>query len=160
MADQILIPFNPNLWMIETLSIIKQNAKPGTKVVFLFRYPLDRGAWMRDHYITTASLKTAVLAGKNVMERYSWERQRALAEEMVAPWRHALEKIGVSAVVDVYTGRLSSVVKKYGPQDETPVLMPAQNRFSIMRFFLGPSTFFGSLKRAGLRPVLSVRSSE
>ena len=32
------------------------------------------------------------------MERYSWDGQMALAEEMVAPWRSALEKIGVRTV--------------------------------------------------------------
>ena len=79
-----------------------------------------------------------MLAGKKVMERYSWEGQRALAEEMVAPWRYALEKIGVSAAVDVYTGSLSSVVENYSRGDETSVLMHAQNRFS--RDALPPQT--------------------
>lgn len=158
MADQILIPFNPQLRMKETLPIIEEAAKPGMRVVFLFRYPLDRWAWMRDHYITTASLRTAMLSGKNVVEKYSWEGQRALAEELVAPWRYALDKIGVKAVVDVYTGSLASVVQKYGIGDETSILMPAQNRFSIMRFFRGPVPFFGSLKRVGFGPLVSVRS--
>ena len=156
MTGQILIPFNPHLRM--TISSIKEAAKPGMRVVFLFRYPLDRWEWMRDHYVTTASLETAMLAGKNVVERYSWEGQRALAEEMVAPWRDALEKIGISAVVDVYTGSLSSVVKKYGLGDEAPVLMPAQSRFSVKPFFSGPIAFFRSLKKAGFRPLVSVRS--
>ncbi|HEY7316891.1 MAG TPA: hypothetical protein VIE89_04895 [Candidatus Binatia bacterium] len=155
MADQVLIPFNPHLRMKETLPVIEEAAKPGMRVVFLFRYPLDRGAWMRDHYITTASLKTAMLAGKTVMEKYSWEGQRALAEEMVAPWRRALAKIGVSAVADVYTSSLSSVVEKYGAGNIA--LMPAQSRFSIMRFFPGLSAFFGSLKRGGFRSSVSVR---
>ena len=157
MAHQVLIPFNPHFRMKETLPVIEAAAKPGMRVVFLIRYPLDRWAWMRDHYITTSSLRTAMLEGKAVIDRYSWEGQRALAEEIVAPWRYALDKIGVSSVVDVYTGSFSSVVKKYGPQEETAVLMPPQNRFSVKRLFSGPIAFFGSLKKVGLRPSVSVR---
>ena len=92
------------------------------------------------------------------MERYSWEGQRALAEEMVAPWRYVLQKMGVKATVDVYTGSLSSVVENYSRGDEISLVMRAQNDLPIMGFLHRSIAFFGSLKRAGFRPVLSVRS--
>ena len=59
------------------------------------------------------------------MEKYSWEGQRALAEEMVAPWRSVLQKMGVTATVDVYTGSLSSVVETYRRGDEISLVMRA-----------------------------------
>ena len=158
MAGQILVPFNSNLRIEDTFSAIKETAKPGMTVVFLFRYPVNRWTWFRDHWVTTASLDTATRAGRTITERYSWAEQRALAEERVAPWRYALEKIGVSAAVDVYAGSLSSVVEKYRPGDETSVLIQAQNRFPMMCFLPRSIACFGSLKRAGFRPVLSVRS--
>lgn len=61
------------------------------------------------------------------MEKYSWEGQRAMAEEMVAPWRNALEKMGVSTAVEIYTGSLSSLVENYGG-DEISFVMQAENK--------------------------------
>jgi hypothetical protein len=72
-----------------------------------------------------------MLAGGKVMEKYSWEGQRALAEEMVAPWRYVLQKIGVKASVAVYAGSLSNVVETYCREDETSLVMRAQNNLSI-----------------------------
>ena len=117
MAGQILVPFNSHLRVEDIISVIEEAAKPGMRVVFLVRYPVDPWEWFRDHWVTTASARDAVLAGRKVMERYSWEGQRALAEEMVAPWRYVLQKMGVKATVAVYTGSLSSVVENYSRGD-------------------------------------------
>ena len=158
MAGQILIPFNSHLRIKETVSVIEEAAKPGMRVVFLVRYPVGPWAWFRDHWVTTESARDAMLAGRKVMERYSWEGQRALAEEMVAPWRYVLQKIGVKATVDVYTGSLSSVVENYSRGDEISLVMRAQNDLPIMGFLHRPIAFFGLFKRASFRPVLSLRS--
>ena len=61
------------------------------------------------------------------MEKYSWEGQRALAEEMVAPWGYVLQKMGVKTAVAVYTGSLSSVVENYSRGDEVSLVMREQN---------------------------------
>ena len=97
MAGQILVPFNSHLRVKDIISAIEEAAKPGMRVVFLVRYPVDPWEWFRDHWVTTASARDAVLAGRKVMERYSWDGQMALAEEMVAPWRSALQKMGVKS---------------------------------------------------------------
>ena len=141
MAGQILIPFNSHLRIKETVSVIEEAAKPGMRVVFLVRYPIGPWAWFRDHWVTTESARDAMLAGRKVMERYSWEGQRALAEEMVAPWRYALQKIGVKVTVDVYTGSLSSVVENYSRGDEISLVMRARNDFPIMGFLHRPIAF-------------------
>src|SRR6266568_7334238 len=126
MSGQILIPFNSHVRVKDIISVIEKDAKPGMRVVFLVRYPVDPWEWFRDHWITTESSRDAMLAGRKIMEKYSWEGQRALAEEMVAPWRHVLQKMGVKATVDVYTGSLSSVVETYRRGDEIPLVMRAQ----------------------------------
>jgi hypothetical protein len=118
MSDQILIPFNSHVRVKDIISVIEKDAKPRMRVVFLVRYPVDPWEWFRDHWITTESSRDAMLAGRKIMERYSREGQRALAEEMVAPWHHALQKMGVKATVNVYTGSLSSVVENYSRGDE------------------------------------------
>ena len=138
MAGQILVPFNSHLRVEDIISVIEEAAKPGMRVVFLVRYPVDAWEWFRDHWITTASARDAMLAGRKVMERYSWEGQKMLAEKMVAPWRYVLQKIGVTVAVDVYTGSLSSVVENYRRGDETSLVMRAQNNLPMMGFLRGP----------------------
>ena len=125
MSGQILVPFNSHVRVEDIISVIEKAAKPGMRVVFLVRYPVDPWEWFRDHWVTTASARYAVLAGRKVMERYSWDGQMALAEEMVAPLRSVLQKMGVKATVDVYTGSLSSVVETYRRGDEISLVMRA-----------------------------------
>jgi hypothetical protein len=134
MAGQILIPFNSHLRIEETVSVIEEAAKPGMRVIFLVRYPVGPWAWFRDHWVTTESASDAMLAGRKVIERYSWEGQRALAEEMVAPWRYALQKIGVQATVEVYSGSLSSAVENYSRGDGISLVMQARNDLPTMGF--------------------------
>jgi hypothetical protein len=134
MAGQILVPFDSHLRVMDIVSVIEEAAKPGMSVVFLIRYPVDPSAWLRDHWVTAEASRDAMLTGKKLMERYSWEGQRVLAEEIVGPWRYALEKIGVKVSVDVYTGSLSSAVETYSRRDEISFVMQAQNDIPIMSF--------------------------
>ena len=138
MAGQILVPFNSYLRVEDMVSVIEAAAKPGMRVVFLVRYPVDPWVWFRDHWVTTESSRDAMLAGRKITERYSQEGQRALAEEMVAPWRYVLQKMGVTVAVEVYTGSLASVVETYRRADETSLVMRAQNNLPIMGFLRRP----------------------
>ena len=151
MSGQILVPFNSHLQLEDLISVIEEAAKPGMRVVFLIRYPVDPWVWFRDHWVTTESSRDAVLAGRKVIEKYSWEGQRALAEEMVGPWRYVLQKMGVKATVNVYTGSLSSVVENYSRGDEISRVMRAQNNLPIMGFLRRPIAFI--LKTAWSLPV-------
>jgi hypothetical protein len=138
MSGQILVPFNSHLRVEDMVSVIEEAATPGMRVIFLVRYPVDPWVWFRDHWVTTESSRDAMLAGRKIIEKYSWERQTALAEEMVAPWRYVLQKMGVKASVAVYTGSLSSVVANYRRGDETSLVMRAQNNLPIMGFLRRP----------------------
>jgi len=68
MAGQILIPFNSDLRVKDIISVIEAAAKPGMRVVFLIRYPVDPWVWFRDHLVTTESSRDAMLAGRKVIE--------------------------------------------------------------------------------------------
>jgi hypothetical protein len=136
MAGQILVPFNSHLRVKDIVSVIEEAAKPGMGVVFLVRYPVDPWVWFRDHWVTTESSRDAMLAGRKIIEKYSWDGQRALAEEMVAPWRQALQKIGVKATVAVYTGSLSSVVENYRRGDGISLVMRNHPRYQRIGNFL------------------------
>ncbi|HXV82991.1 MAG TPA: hypothetical protein VEG60_24260 [Candidatus Binatia bacterium] len=159
MAGQILVPFNSRLRINDLLSVVEQAAaKPGMSVVFLIRYPIDPWAWLRDHWITTESSRNAMLAGRRVVDRYSWEEQRALAEQWVAPWRYALQKSGAKVAVDVYTGSWSNVMEKYSDENEIPLPISEENDRPIMEFLRRSIASFRMFKRASFRPILSLRS--
>ena len=55
MSGQILVPFNSHLQLEDLISVIEEAAKPGMRVVFLIRYPVDPWVWFRDHWVTTES---------------------------------------------------------------------------------------------------------
>jgi hypothetical protein len=134
MAGQILVPFNRHMRINDIISVIDAAGKPAMSVVFLIRYPVDSWAWFQNHWVETESSRHAMLTGKKLMKRYSWEGQRALAEDMIASWRYALEKIGVNVTVDIYTGSLSSAVEEYTRRDEISLVMRAENDLSRMGF--------------------------
>jgi hypothetical protein len=137
MTGQILVPFNSHLRVEDIISVIEEAAKPGMRVVFLVRYPVDPWVWFRDHWITTESSRNAMLSGRKIMERYSREGQRALAEELVAPWRHVLQKMGVKATIEVYTGSLSSVVENQSREDGmSSLVMRDHSRYQHIGNFL------------------------
>jgi hypothetical protein len=141
MTGQILVPFNSQLRVEDIISVVQEGSKPGMRVVFLVRYPVDPWVWFRDHWVTTESSRNAMLAGRKVIEKYSCEGQGALAEEMIAPWRHVLQKMGVKATVDVYTGSLSNVVETYSRGNETRLVMRGQNNLPTMGFLRRPIAF-------------------
>src|SRR5262249_35542004 len=141
MEGQILVPFNSHLRIRHVISVIEKVAKPGMRIVFLIRYPINFRAWFRDHWVTTESSRDAMLAGRKIMDRYSLDGQRALAEEILVPWRHALQKMEVKASVDVYTGSLSSVVENYRCRDGISLVIRAQNDLSVTGFMRRPIDF-------------------
>jgi hypothetical protein len=141
MESQILVPFNSHVRIRDIISVIETAAKPEMTVVFLVRYPTDISEWLRDHWVTTESRRDAMSRGRKIIDRYSLEGQRALAEEMLAPWRHALQKMEVRATVDVYTGSLSSVVENYSRRQGISLLPRARNNLSVIGFFRRPIAF-------------------
>ena len=136
MAVQLLVPFNSHLQFEDIISVIEQAAKPGMRVVFLVRYPVDPWVWFQDHWVTTESSRDAMLAGRKIIEKYSRDGQMALAEEMVAPWRYVLQKTGVTVAVDVYTGSWSSVVESYRRGDGISLAMRDHPRHQHLGDFL------------------------
>jgi len=141
MEDQILVPFNAHNRVSDIISVIEKVAKPGMRIVFLVRYPVNILEWLRDHWVTTESSRDAALEATKIMDKYSIEGQRALAEKIVAPWRPALEKMGVKATVDVYTGSLSSVVENYRRHDGVSFLIRGRHDFSMTKFLHRPTIF-------------------
>jgi len=157
MAGQILIPLNSRHRIKNLIPYLEEVAKPGMRVVFLIPYPVDPWSWLQDHWVTTESSRQAMLAGRKITKTYSRERQKALAEERIAPWHHALHKLDVEVTVDVYTGSLASIVESYNRGGDVSLIMRPQNGLSIMRSLCQTIAFLGLIKRVSFPPVLLLR---
>ncbi len=124
MAGKILVALKRNDRLEEIIPYIEKIAQPGMKVVFLLRYPVAGDfLWLGDHCVTTESPREAMLAGRRIMQRYSWEVQRALAEQKVLIAREALRRKEIEVAVEIYTDSLRRVVRHYTATGDVHLIM-------------------------------------
>ncbi|MBI4528228.1 MAG: hypothetical protein HY695_30920 [Deltaproteobacteria bacterium] len=156
MARQILVALKPQQRLDEIMPYIEEIVRPGEKVIFLMRYPVKPWLWLQDHWVTTESITQAMLAGKIMMERYSWEMQKTLAEERIAPARRVLRSKGVDVAPEIYTSSLKTVVETYTRTGEV-LLLQADSGLPLMRFLRSATAFLGFFRKASFPPVLLLR---
>ena len=121
-AGQILVVLKEHDRVEKMTPSLEQLARPGMRVVFLVPYPVGLWRYVRDHWITTESVSEAMLSGSQIMEHYSWEAQRALAERKVMAARDALRKKDVQVAVELYTGSLRRALRDYGSDNTTALI--------------------------------------
>ena len=97
----------------EVIPCLDNLTRPGMTVVILVPYPLEFWPYIRDHWVTTESVRAATELGREIISRYSWERQQELAERKFAPVRGALGTKGVEVEVNFYSGSLKEALRKY-----------------------------------------------
>ena len=97
----------------EVIPFLENLTRPATTVVILVRYPLEFWPCIRDHWVTAESVRVATERGREIIERYSWETQRELAERKFALVRQALALKGVEVEVNFYTGSLKEALVNY-----------------------------------------------
>ena len=150
MAGQILVSLSSHDRIEGIVSQIEQMAKPGTKVTFLMRYPVDSWAWLRDHWINSESPKDAMLAGRRVLGTYSYAAQRQLAEQTVLLACNTLSKMGVEVAVDIYTGPFKTVVENYTRKGDVQLVTQAKRGLPLIELMHRAIAF----KRPSSSPVL------
>ncbi len=156
MSGQILVALKRNEQMEEIIPYIEKIAQPGMKVVFLFPYPVTGDfAWLGDHWITTESPRKAMLEGRAIMEKYSWELQRGLAEQRASGAREALLRKGIELEVEVYAGSLRRVVREHAATEDVHlVMMPAGSSYPVIRLLRRMAPLAGLFRKPGFHPVL------
>lgn len=155
MAEQILVPMRRHDRIEEIIPYLEKVANPGMRVVFLFPYPVNSWLYLRDHWITTESPREAMLAGKKIMDRHSWEVQRGLAERKVFLASEFLQKKGVELAVDIYTGNLKRVIGDCASnQDVRLIMRRAGSNHPMMRLLRRVLVPFGLFTRPSFSPVL------
>jgi hypothetical protein len=154
MAGQILVSLSSHDRVEDIIPQIEQMAKPGTKVTFLMRYPVNPWAWLRDHWINSESPGDVMSAGRRVLETYSYDAQRQLAEQMVLSVCNTLPKMGVEVAVDVYTGPFRTVVESYTRKGDVQMVMRTKRGLPMIRLMDKTVAFLGSFKKTSSPRVL------
>ena len=124
MAAQILVAVKRNERLAEIIPYVERIAQPGMRVVLLFPYPVTGNfTWLGDHWVTTESTREAMLAGRALVERYSWELQKGLAEHRALAAGEALVRKGIEVAVEVYTGSLKKVLREDTASERVHLIM-------------------------------------
>jgi hypothetical protein len=96
------------------------------RVVFLLAYPVELWAYSIGGIYTESPTK-AILAGRQMDYRYSWEIQRGLAERKITAARESLRKLDVEAAAHVYTGSLKKLLATFAAEQETHLMMTSRS---------------------------------
>ena len=114
MEKMILVQVKRDDKVEEIRAYVEKLATLGRHVTFLVPYPLESWrTWLQDYWITTDDRKKAQTDGREINDRYCWDTQKILAEQMLSPCREALKEKGVETSVKLYTGSLKGTLKEY-----------------------------------------------
>jgi hypothetical protein len=152
MNKKILVPLGQYDRSEEMIPYIEKVARPGMKVVFLVRYPVDGFIWAKEEYGMRAALKA-----KELVNYYSWQGNLESAQKQVAPACEALRAKGIEAAVDVYAGSLKRAVRSHMLNGDVHLIMArAGIGESIGGLFDGITSVFKWFKRPTFSPVLLI----
>lgn len=161
MKGKILVALKRYDRVEDFLPYLEQLAESGSRVSFLIPYPVNLWLYLRDLWVTTESRTHAMQEGRDILERYSWESQRRLADQEVLPVREALEKNGVEVSVHLYSGTLKAAVAHYtATADVRWILLPEPRKAPMAGMLRGMTSLFGLFKPSGLYPLLLIRLCE
>ena len=152
MNKKILVPLGQYDRTEEMIPYVEKIARPGMKVVFLVRYPVDGFIWAKEEYGMRAALEA-----KKLVNYYSWEGNFEKAKKQVAPACEALRAKGIEAAVDVYAGSLKKAVRSHTLNGDVHLIMTCAGiGESIGGLFDGITSVFKWFKRPSFSPVLLI----
>jgi len=152
MNKKILVPLGQYDRSEEMIPYIEKVVRPGMKVVFLMRYPVDGIGLRKEEYGMRAALEA-----KNLVNYYSWEGNLEKAKQQVAPACEALQARGIETAVDVYAGSLKKAVRTYTLNGDVHLIMTRAGIGDwITRLFDGTNSVFKWFKRSSFSPVMLI----
>ena len=152
MNKKMLVPLGQYDRSEEMIPYIEKVARPGMKVVFLVRYPVDGFIWAKEEYGMRAALKA-----KELVNYYSWQGNLESAQKQVAPACEALRAKGIEAAVDVYAGSLKRAVRNHMLNGDVHLIMARAGIGEwIGGLFDGITSVFKWFKRPSFSPVLLI----
>jgi hypothetical protein len=152
MNKKILVPLGHYDESQEMIPYIEKVARPGMKVVFLVRYPVDGIRWQPEDYGMTAALKA-----KKLVNYYSWETNLESAKRQVAPACEALRAKGIEGAVAVYIGSLKKAVRNHMLNGDVHLIITRPGIGDWMEnLFDGLWSVFKWFKRPSFSPVMLI----
>jgi hypothetical protein len=152
MNKKILVPLGQYDRSEEMISYIEKVARPGMKVVFLVRYPVDAIGWQKEEYGMRAALKA-----KELVNYYSWEGNLEKAKQQEAPVCETLRTRGIETVVDVYAGSLKKAVRSHMLHGDVHLILTRAGIGDwIARLFDGTGLVFNRLSHPSFSPVILI----
>jgi len=152
MDKKILVPLGQYDRSEEMIPYIEKVVRPGMKVVFLMRYPVDGIGLRKEEYGMRAALEA-----KNLVNYYSWEGNLEKAKQQVAPACEALQARGIETAVDVYAGSLKKAVRTYTLNGDVHLIMTRAGIGDwIARLFDGTNSVFKWFKRPSFSSVMLI----
>ena len=152
MNKKILVPLAQNDRTEEMIPYVEKVARPGTKIVFLVRYPVGGIKWPTKEPDTETTSEV-----NELLDYYSWEANLKRAKAEVAPAVEALGRKGVEVAVDVYAGNLKKAVRSHTSNGDVHLIMTraAMDNW-IGRLLDGAMSIFRSFKRPSSSPVMLI----
>jgi hypothetical protein len=152
MSKKILVPLGQYDQSEEMIPYIEKVVRPGMKVVFLMRYPVDGIGLRKEEYGMRAALEA-----KSLVNYYSWEGNLEKAKQQVAPACEALQARGIETAVDVYAGSLKKAVRTYTLNGDVHLIMTRAGIGDwIARLFGGTNSVFKWFKRPSFSSVMLI----
>jgi hypothetical protein len=152
MNKKILVPLGQYDRIEEMIPYIESVARPGMKVVFLVRYPVDGMRWQKEEYGMRAALEA-----KELVSYYSWEGNLEKAKTQVTPACGDLRAKGIEGAVDVYAGSLKKAVRSHMLNGDVHLIMTRAGVGDwIAKLFDGTTSVFNWFKRPSFSPVLLI----
>ena len=152
MTKKILVPLEQYNRTEEMIPYIEKVARPGMKVVFLMRYPVDGIRWQTEAFGIMAALEA-----RELINHYSWEGNLERAKRKVAPACEVLRTKGVEADIDVYAGSLKKAIRSHTLNGDVHLIMTRTGIGDwIARLFDGTGSVCDWFSRPRFSPVLLI----
>ncbi len=154
MAEKILVPLKRHDRVEEIIPYLEKVTQSGTTVVFLMQHPANGLKWLQAYCGIMACGLEKTIGIRRMVESYSANMRRQLAEQNVFHACQALDRLGVKVAVEVYTGSLRKTLKSYmSGGDVGLILMRPRVGHLIMNFMEGMVSISNMIGRTALSPV-------
>jgi len=152
MNKKILVPLGQYERSEEMIPYIEKVVRPGMKVMFLMRYPVDGMRWQKEEYGMRAALEA-----KKLVNYYSWEANLEKAKAQIATACEALYAKGIKATVDVYAGSLKKAVRSHAANGDVHLIMTrAGMGGGITRLLDDTLSIFRTFRQPTFSPVMLI----
>ena len=157
MAKTILVALSAIDEIDKVTAYLEEVVKPGTKVVFMFPFPLEGWPYWRDHWVDTDSTRKAKSDAVEIMRRYSWQAQSELLRQKISAPCELLKKKDIEVKAGLYSGSLRCLIEQYKLQTDIQFVVMATCARDWFEYLLASAiASLGWQRRRSFPPPISI----